>query len=294
MISGMNKATGLVGAIALAASAFSLAPSTQAAQPSIKWDGGGMADISAPPFTWELELTDYTNPKEITKREKVEVEVELDTDIEPCSANLNLIPMRDGAPIGPPVPIDGAELYAYESVYLPVNVAGTYQLAIQGSIVEADLFCSSSNTTTTPYNVTIDLFTIAEDLPGPASRKKVKVTSSGPSTLVASTRSKSPTIRITFDIKDPEDRDDLLYRICMNDSYDCWFDDANIRKKSNIKKTADGWQITWRYWWERSSPSDCLSYYWQQPKVSVLLLVSNRDGRQIGRKKHGVRLTCRL
>ena len=100
--------------MALTASSFSLATITQAAQPSIKWDSSGMADISAPPFTWELELSDYTNPSEITKREKVEVEVELDTDLEPCSADLNLIPMRDGVPIGPPVPIDPAsDLYGH-------------------------------------------------------------------------------------------------------------------------------------------------------------------------------------
>ena len=289
----IRKPIALVAAAALLTSTFVAVNPAHAVVPTVKWDDGGMAEVVAPPLTWELELTEFSNPREITQRQIVEVDVSLVDEIEACSAELVMIPQRDGVPIGDPVAIDAGEYYAYESVYVPVNVAGTYQIAITGNIVTANPYCFIGSPLSTPYAITIDLFTIEQDIPGPAGREKVQVSSSGVHTLTANTQSKSRSIRITFDVRDPEKRSNLLYRICVKDSYDCWFEDAPLRKRSNIKKTSEGWRVTWDFYWERSSPSDCLSYYWRQPDVGVVLVVSNRDGRQVGRKKHGVRLTCR-
>lgn len=264
----------------------------QAAVPDLRWDSDGMAEVSAPPFTFGFELTDYSDPSEIDERTTVRVELSAEVDGLPCAATVKATPLQDGVPVGEPAYLDATD-YDYVSLAFPVVTAGTYSVQIDASVENGSPVCLPGSTVVTPYATTIDLFTIPEDLPGPASTRRVTITSSGSHTLVANTWSRSPSIRITFTIKDPEKRTDLLHSICMQDTYDCWFEDAALKPKPWTKKTATGWTRTWDFWWERSSPADCVDYYWNQPDVSVILVVSNRDGKVIGRKKHVVKLTCR-
>lgn len=263
-----------------------------AATPTVRWDSDGMAEVSAPPFTFGFELVDYTDPAEIDQRAIVRVELSAEVDGLPCAATVKATPLQDGIPVGEPSFIDATD-YDYVSLPFPVSTAGTYSVQIEASVETGSPSCLPGSTVVTPYATTIDLFTIPADLPGPASARRVTITSSGSHTLVANTWGRSAPIRITFSIRDPEKRTDLLHSICMQDTSDCWFDDAALKPKPWAKKTATGWIRTWDFWWERSSPAECLDYYWNQPDVSVILVVSNRDGKVIGRKKHVVKLTCR-
>jgi len=278
--------------VALATALLTSSPAA-VAQTSVKWDSGGFAEIDSAPFTWGLELVDYDSPKEITKQQYVEVEVSVKTASEPCMADLVVIPFRNGVPVGDSEVIDASDSYNVVSVLMPVNAAGTYQLQITGSVTTGNPFCFTGDQVTVPYLALIDLFTLAKNLPGPASKSKVVISSSGPNTLVANTRAKSSPIAIRFTVTDNKKRRDLLYSICMTDIWDCWIEDAKLAKKSNIRKTANGWIVDWGFWWERTSPSSCLTYRWQQPDVSVILSISNPDGKVIGRKKQSVKLTCR-
>lgn len=265
-----------------------------AAAPAIAWDSDGMAEIAAPPFTFTLELADYSSPKEIDREGDVRVDLSAALDIDACSATVRATPLKDGVPVGEPAYLDATDSYDYVSVWFPVDSPGTYALQIDASYETSPSFlCSAGTVTSTPYATTFDLFRIDRELPGPPSSRKVTITSSGSHTLVANTWSRSPSIRITFTIKDPEKRTDLLHSICMQDTYDCWFEDVALKPKPWTKKTSTGWTRTWDFWWERSSPAQCLGYYWNQPDVSVILVVSNRDGKVLGRKKHVVKLTCR-
>jgi hypothetical protein len=280
-----------VGAIAVIGAV--LAAPADATAPGIRWDSDGTAEIVAPPFTFGLELTDYSSPAEITQRQVVRVDLSAETDVDACTATIRATPTLDGVPIGEPAYLDAVDSYDYVTLRFPVDAPGSYALQIEGSVETGSYLCLSGPTTSTPYSTSIELFRLDSALPGPASTRRVTITSSGPHTLVANTWSKSQPIRITYTIKDPERRNDLLHSICMQDTSDCWFEDARIVKRSYIRKTATGWVRTWDFWWERSSPSDCLAYYWDQPDVSVILIVSNRDGKELGRKRHTVKLTCR-
>lgn len=253
-----------------------------------------MAEIVAPPFTFSLELSDYSSPREIVQRGIVRVDLGATVAEEACSATIMATPTLDGVAIGTPVSLDAVDAFDAVTLRVPVDMAGSYGLQIDGSVQSGSASCLGSQTTSTPYATSFELFRIDADLPGPASTHRVAITSSGPHTLVANTWGKSGSIRITFDIRDPEKRTDLVHSICMEDVYDCWFEDAAIRPKSYIRRTSSGWIRTWDFWWERTSPSDCVSYYWNQPDVSVILVVSNRDGKTLGRKKHTVKLTCRM
>lgn len=270
-------------------------PPVHASQDGVRWDSDGMATVSAPPFTFNLELSDFTSPADITKRQIVDVAVSAEVDVDACQAPVKFTPTLDGQPIGPSEYLDAVDSYGdYVSVRVPVAAAGTYGVQIEASVETGSPYCSLGATTTNPYSASIDLFTLPAPLPGPASTRAVSITSSGVHTLAANTWSRSRPIRITFTIKDPERRGDLLHSICMQDTSDCWFEDAQLKPQSYIHRTASGWVRTWDFWWERASPSECVSYYWDQPDVSVILIVSNRDGRVLGRKKHSVKLTCRL
>lgn len=266
----------------------------RAAAPGIVWDSDGMAEVAAPPFTFSLELADYSSPKEIDRESEVRVDLSAELDIEVCSATVRATPLKDGIPVGEPAYLDATDSFDYVSVWFPVDSPGSYALQIDASYETSPSFlCSAGTLTSTPYATTFELFRIEKAFPPPPSTRKVAITSAGSHTLVANTWSRSAPIRITFTIRDPEKRTDLLHSICMQDTYDCWFDDAALKPKPWTKKTATGWTRTWDFWWERSSPAECVDYYWNQPDVSVILVVSNRDGKVLGRKKHVVKLTCR-
>lgn len=290
-----RRTLGLLGSTVAAAALVGglLTQPASAAVQGVKWDSDGTAEIIAPPFTFGLELTDYSSPAEITREQVVRVDLSVETNVDACSATIKATPTRDGLPIGEPAFLDALDSYDYVTLRFPVDAAGSYALQIEGSIETGEYLCQPSSITSTPYSTSIELFTMASALPGPASTRRVTITSSGPHTLIANTWGKSQPIRITFSIKDPERRNDLVHSICMQDTSDCWFEDARIVKRSYIRKTPTGWVRTWDFWWERSSPSDCLAYYWDQPDVSVILVVSNRDGKELGRKRHTVKLTCR-
>lgn len=282
----------IVSAVALLGG-FLTSPA-HAARPAIVWDSDGMAEIEAPPFTFSLELADYASPKEIDRIGPVRVDVSAEIAIDACSATLRFTPLVDGIAAGEPAYLDAVDAYAGVAVWFPVESPGTYSLQVEGSYETSTSFlCRSGSTTSTPYATVIELFRIDSPLPEPPSTRPVTIASSGPHTLVANTWSRSGSIRITFTVKDPERRTDLVHSICLQDTYDCWFEDAALKPKSYIRRTSTGWVRTWDFWWERSSPSDCLDYYWNQPDVSVILVVSNRDGKVLGRKKHSVKLTCR-
>ncbi len=263
--------------------------------PSITWDDEGFASVSAGPLTFDMELVEFSSPKEIRKRQEVDVDIEVSSDASSlvCDTNLAAIPLFNGTPIAAGVQLTSSSDYESTTVSFPVSKKGTYAVRIEGSLIQSNSYCYSENYLV-PFSTTIDLFTIDEDLPGPASKKKVQISSTGPHTLVANTYRKSSSIRITYYIKDKEKRKDLVHSMCMEDVYDCWFEDLPLKKSKSVKKTSTGWTKTWDFWWERSSPSQCSSYYWQQPDVSAILVVKNRDGVTVGRKKHRVKLTCRL
>lgn len=282
---------GMVGAVGVAASLMA-AGSAQAAVPSLSWGGEGYAEVTVGPLTFDFELLDFSGPDEITRRQSVDIEVGVSGDTTVCSSSLAAIPLLDAVPLVAGVALPSTDDFDYATVSIPVAARGTYQLRIEGTVSQGSS-CYFGTPAVVPFSTTIDLFSIDKDLPGPASTAKVTISSSGPNTLVASTYRKSSPIPIRFTVRDPQKRKDLLYSMCMGDTYDCWFEDAAVKPSSTITRTSTGWVKDWGFWWERASPSSCLSYYWQQPDVSVIMVVSNRDGRVIGRKKHSVRLTCR-
>ena len=269
-------------------------PPAQATKQGIRWDSEGIAEISAPPFLFGFELADYSSPSEIDREGTVRVDLSAELDIDVCSATVKATPLRDGIPVGEPAYLDATESFEYVAVWFPVIATpANYSLQIDASYETApSALCFSGTRVSTPFTTTIDLFGIDKPLPGPPSTRAVTVTSSGPNTLVASTSGKSRSIRITFTVKDPERRTDLFQSMCMGDAYDCWYEDATLKKSSSIRRTSTGWVKTWDFWWERASPSSCFSYYWNQPDVSVIFLISNSDGKVLGRKKHTVKLTC--
>jgi len=286
--------TAIGGTVALT---LLLAPLAQAAAPALKWDEGE-AEVDAPPFEFGFTLGSFDKPAEIRRGQTVRLGVGVYFEDNVCAATLLATPTLDGNPLSTAVVlIDGEsddDLYDDDvTVRFPVRSKGTYALSIQGVFTRGNPTCFRSPGPSQPYEATIELFTLTKDPPEPASTKKVAITSSGPRTLVANTRGRSPAIRVTFDIKDPEKRKELLHSICMRDTSDCWFEDAPLKPKSYMRKTANGWVRTWDFYWERTSPSTCFSYAWNQPDVSVIMVVSNADGKVIGRKKHTVKLTCR-
>lgn len=284
----------LVGLALLAASGLVAVPA-HAALPSVKWDEDGMAWVEAPPFEFEFELENVTNPSQIRRGQVVRLSIGVVGDADLCETVLIARPTLNGEPNGDPVALvsDEWDFDEYVTVRFPVNTRGTYAVTIEGALSRPNPNCFSAPGASEPYSASIEMFTLAEDPPAPQSTKKLVITSSGPRTLVANTRGRAPSIRITYTIKDSEKRAGLLHSICMRDTDDCWFEDAKMTKKSYMRKTSTGWVRTWDYYWERVSPSTCVSYYWNQPDVSVLLVVSNADGKVIGRKKHTVKLTCR-
>jgi hypothetical protein len=288
----LRRALTVAGAAAVLGSVLT-APA-QASSPGIRWDTDGMAEITAPPFTFSLELTDFSSPQEITRRQVIRVDLSATTDVDACAATIRATPTLHGVAIGEPAYVDAVDSYDAVTLRFPVEGAGSYSLQIDGSIETGSAYCLSGPTASTPYATTIELFRIDKALPGPASTRPVSIASSGAHTLVANTWSRTGSIRVTFAIRDPEHRGDLLHSICMEDTYDCWFEDAPLESRAAIHRTSAGWLRTWDFWWERASPSDCVSYYWDQPDVSVILVVTNRDGKTVGRKKHTVKLTCRL
>ncbi len=269
-------------------------PSAQATLQSIRWDSEGFAEISAPPFTFSFELPDYSNPSEIDREGTVRVDLSAEIDVEVCAATIKATPLRDGIPVGDSAFLDATETFEFVAVWFPViSTPAKYEILIDASYeTTSSTLCFSGMRVSTPFTTTIGLFEINKPLPGPPSTRPVTVTSSGPHTLVANTRGKSRPIPIIFTVKDPEKRSDLFQSICMGDVYDCWFEDSILKASSSTQRTATGWTRTWGFWWERASPSSCVNYYWNQPDVSVILLISNSDGKILGRKKHVVKLTC--
>jgi len=283
---------GLAFAVALS---IASAPLAQAAAPSLRWDDGE-AEVEAPPFEFEFTLENFNKPSEIRRGQTVRLSIGVSYGFEVCGATLLGTPTLDGNPLGSAVVLiasDSDDDYDDTTVRFPVQTKGTYALSISGAFSQANPTCFRSPGASQPYEATIELFTLSKDPPDPASTKKVSITSSGPRTLVANTRGRSPAIRVTFDIKDPEKRKELLHSICMRDTSDCWFEDSPLKPRSYMRKTANGWVRTWDFYWERTSPSSCFSYAWNQPDVSVIMVVSNADGKVVGRKKHTVKLTCR-
>jgi hypothetical protein len=268
--------------------------SAHGVQPSVRWDVG-FAEVDAPPFLISLDLTDYSKPSQIRRGKVVRVDVEVETESDVCEWNLMVTPTLNDVPIGSPIVLVGQGSYDGDegTVRFTVESKGTYALRLEGAIRTPTPACREGLSVVNPYLTTIELFTFDQPPPMPASTAKVTITSSGPNTLVASTRSRSGQIGLTFTIKDPQQRKDLLYSICMRDTSDCWIEDAALIPGASTKRTPTAWTRTWGFWWERSSPSSCVSYYWNQPDVSVLMVVSNADGKVIGRKKHSVKLTCR-
>lgn len=283
----------VVSVVGVAASLLGVAAvPAHAAVPAISWGGDGYAEVTVGPLTFDFEMVEFSAPDEITRRQNVDIEVGVSGDATVCSSSLSAIPLLDAAPLVAGVPLPSADDYDYADVSFPVAARGSYQLRIEGTVSQGSS-CYFGTPAVVPFSTTIDLFFIDKDLPGPASTTKVTIASSGPNTLVANTYRKSSSIPIRFTVRDPEKRKDLLYSMCMGDTYDCWFEDSPLKPSSSVKRTSTGWVKDWGFWWERASPSSCLSYYWQQPDVSVIMVVSNRDGRVIGRKKHSVKLTCR-
>lgn len=285
-----------LGAVTVAAAlALSISiPAASAAAPSLRWDSDGMAEVEAPPFLFSLELTDYTSPTEIDREGDVRVDISAEVTIDVCSATVKATPLRDGLPVGEPAYIDAEESWDYVAVWVPVvDATASYALQIEASYeTSTSYFCSPSSITSTPYATTIDLFQITAPLPGPPSTTPVTITSSGPNTLVANPYRKSRPIQITFTVKDPERRTDLLESICMKDLSDCWIEDEKVKDKSWSKRNSTGWVRQWGFWWERAGILDCYSYAATRPNVSVIYAVSNSDGKILGKAKHPVRLTC--
>lgn len=286
-----------IGSAGLMALALFSAPIAQAAAPAVKWDDGEAA-VEAPPFEFDFTMWNVDKPSEIRRGQTARLGVEVSFGLDVCEATLLGTPTLDGNPLGTAVVlVDGDSDYGLDyddvTVRFPVRTKGTYALSISGAFSQANPTCFRSPGPSQPYEATIELFTLAKDPPDPASTKKVSITSSGPRTLVANTRGRSPAIRIIFEIKDPEKRKELLHSICMRDTSDCWFEDSPLKPRSYMRKTANGWVRTWDFYWERTSPSTCFSYAWNQPDVSVIMVVSNADGKVVGRKKHTVKLTCR-
>jgi hypothetical protein len=284
----------ILGAAIVMATALLPVGSAHALQPNVRWDYGS-AEIEAPPFLVSLDLPDYSKPSQFRRGAVVRVDVEVETESDVCEWNLVITPTLNDNPIGAPIVLVGEGSYDFDdgTVRLSVNSAGTYALRLEGAVRTPTPLCREGSSVVTPYLTSIELFTFDQAPPNPASTAKVAITSSGPHTLVANTRSRSRQIGLTFRITDPQKRKDLFYSICMRDTSDCWIEDAKLVPGAATKRTSTGWIRTWGFWWERSSPSSCASYYWRQPDVSVILVVSNADGKVVGRKKHGVKLTCR-
>lgn len=275
--------------------AVATVPPAHAAVGALKWDENGEAEVEAPPFVFSFLFENINKPSEIRQDQVVRLGVSVEPNASVCEATLLGTPTLDGSPVGSAmVLIDGENDYFDDEVTVrfPVRSPGVYGIRIEGSFNGGGPSCWSGMGATEPYATSIGLFTLTKAPPKPESTKKVTITSTGPRTLVANTRAKSPSIRITFTVRDPDKRK-LLHSICMEDTYDCWFEDSSMVPRSYMKKTATGWIRTWDFYWERTSPSSCLSYYWNQPDVSVILVVSNADGKVVGRKKHTVKLTCR-
>jgi len=291
---GARRALSVVIGLIVAASWLGV-PAASAAAPSLKWDEDGEAIVDAPPFIFEFMLENVNKPSEIRKDQVVRLGVTVDSELNVCEATLLGTPTLNGEPISSAIVLVQGEMYDFDddvTVRFPVRSRGTYGLNIEGSFNAGNPSCWRGVGAAEAYAASIELFTLVKDPPKPESTKKVTITSTGPHTLVASTRSRSRSIRITFTVKDPDKRN-LLHSICMKDTYDCWIDDDPMVQRSYMKKTPTGWIRTWDFYWERSSPSSCLSYYWNQPDVSVILVVSNAEGKVVGRKKHSVKLTCR-
>lgn len=285
----------LVTGFCAAALAFGISISgASAAAPGVRWDSDGMSEVEAPPFLFSLELTDYTSPAQIDREVDVRVDFSAEVTIDVCSATVKAMPLRDGLPVGEPAYIDAEESWDYVAVWVPViDATASYALQIEASYeTSTSYLCSPDSTTSTPYAATIDLFQITAPLPGPPSTTPVTITSSGPNTLVANPYRKSRPIQITFTVKDPERRTDLLESICMKDLSDCWIEDEKVKNKSWSKRNSAGWVRQWGFWWERAGILDCYSYAAARPNVSVIYAVSNSDGKILGKKKHPVRLTC--
>jgi hypothetical protein len=262
---------------------------------ALKWDEDGEAEVEAPPFVFSFSFENINKPSEIRQDQVVRLGVSVTPNSSVCEATLLVTPTLDGSPSGSAmVLIDGDYDYFDDEVTVrfPVRSRGAYGINIEGSFNGGGPSCWSEIGAPEPYAASIELFTLTKAPPKPESTKKVSITSTGPRTLVANTRGRSPSIRITFTVKDPDKRK-LLHSICMKDTYDCWFEDSAMAPRSFMRKTPTGWIRTWDFYWERASPSSCLSYYWNQPDVSVILVVSNADGKVVGRKKHTVKLTCR-
>jgi hypothetical protein len=291
---GARKVFLIISSLAIGASFLGAAPASAAA-PSLKWDEDGEAAVEAPPFVFDFVLENVNKPAEIRKDQVVRLGVSVAPNASVCESTLLGTPTFNGAPIASAIVLISGESDDYDddvTVRFPVRSRGTYGLNIEGSFNLGGPSCWRGIGAAEPYAASIELFSLAKDPPKPESTKKVTITSSGPRTLVANTRSRSRSIRITFTVKDPDKRN-LLHSICMKDTYDCWFDDDPMVQRSYMRKTSTGWIRTWDFYWERTSPSTCFSYYWNQPDVSVILVVSNAEGKVVGRKKHTVKLTCR-
>lgn len=274
---------------------------THALAPHIKWDRNGEADIPVGPLNLQMFLYDYNSPSQIKTQQTVRVNVEID-DMEPgClwEDSALLQPLLNGELIGDVVEMD-TSFNAEAVVRIPVNAKGEYSLrfgAVYTTRPPGDSPYASCRAGSEPLTLLTDipLFQIDTKLDPPASTKKAKISSSGPNWLVSNTRSRSRAIPITWQIKDKEKRKYLYYSICQRDStFDCWVDKAPVEKSASMKKTKSGWQKTWLYWFEREKPSECIDSYLNEPDVSVTLRLYNAELKFIGKKKHKVRLTCRL
>lgn len=268
----------------------------EAVRPAVIWDSTGSAEIEAPPFILEFEFADYTKPSQIRTGALVHLDVyaEID-DSEVCGWQLTVTALHDGEPVGTPVNLSGEDYFDDDdgTLRIPVERKGTYTAQVEGFVFVKTPGCYEGGSTRRVYQTSIELFDLKQNPEPAASKAKVIISSSGSHTLYASTRGRSSSIRIIYTITDKENREKLNYSICMDDEWDCWFEDSQLKPSSSVRKTSTGWIKTWDYYWERVSPSTCFSYYWNEPTVSVLLIVSNADGKNIGRKKHYVRLTCR-
>ena len=285
----------------LAISIIALAPKAATASTTqVEWDKRGEALVAVGPLKLEMFLYDYDSPTQIVTKQTVRINLEL-KDFEPgCLAEDEALiqPLLNGEPLGELQRMSSS--YGEKVMQIPVMTKGEYGMrfgAVYTTRPPDDSEYDDCRAGSEPQALLKDfsLFTISKKLDPPASTKKAKISSSGPNWLVSNTRSRSRAIPITWQIKDKEKRKYLYYSICQRDStYDCWVDKAPVEKTKSMKKISSGWQKTWLYWFERETPGDCIDSYLKEPDVSVTFRLFNAEMQSIGKKKHKVRLTCRM
>jgi len=286
-------------------------PNANAVQPSAKWDEARYTHTEGP-FRVDFALDGYAKPSQIAFGEQVTLGVDTwkRSGEEACTAEFTATVLRDGVPITAPKRV-AVDQFDFTNVPFPAEGPGRYTMTIQGTRTSDDVFDDNWCETPIPYSTTAQLFTLKKSGAGKSDKTRVKVKSSGGRWITASTRGKSPTLPISFTVKSKKSQDDLLYTICLHDgeyefhgvgtnlydenyTSDCYFKLSKMRPTSTLTKTASGWQKKWGLWWERTKPSTCISYYLNEPKAHVMMYVTSTDGQILGRKKHSVKISCRV